>query len=262
MCSFTQGKGFTMTDTWFIAVDPPETNLHEDGFFLAKNPEPGIGLRLSVATILPPLPPYKFSRDTLENNAYRVLGEPGNFHLFSSQKASAHSLNSHEPRAVICAVYEMREDGFFTETIQLTEGRAFCCTYEEFRRQKDFSKNKQSLEQFILQFPHIYYKYKNPSLHTNNWRNQVTEERVLTSALLALLNKTLSVYCQKVKLQTLIKSGFGLSFRIHNDAVFTGPLRKFEALVNVVNLHACLNDKPIPFTETEIRALGLEFQTT
>lgn len=246
------------------AVDPPDARIREDGFLLEDTLEEhnGVSHRLTIATILPPSPPYTFSKYTVQKNVYRIPGQSGYFHLFSHATASECSLSHSEARPVICAVYEMRKDGYFTEVLQLTEAKASLITYEDFRHSKDFSETRITLERFIQQFTHIDYRYRHFDVYTQHWRSEVNEQQVLIAILLDLLNNTLSTYCRKMKIPTLKKQKGRPCFKVHEQSLFNAPLRRVEGLVNLCNLQAHLTGTAIPFTEHSLRSIGLDVQTT
>lgn len=249
-----------MPDLQLCAVDPPNARIREDGFLLEDNPKtsPDIIYRLTIATILPPKEPYTFSNYAVQRNVYRIPGERGNFHLFSHATALEHSLNHNEPRPVICAVYEMRKDGYFTEAIQLTEARASPITYEDFKHSKDFTETRTILEKFIQQFAHIEYRYTHSDMYTRYWRSEVSEQHVLISILLDLFNNTLSEYCRKMRIPTLKKADGQLGFKMHGQSLFNAPLKKFEGLVNLTSLHSHLTATLPPFNVYNLRSMGLD----
>lgn len=239
-----------------LAVDEEQTLCREDAFLLDES-SVGETIRLRIACVIPPSD-IKIRTQPFLHNIFTSGGQNPEFFISYEDRIHA-GLSCKEPKKAIIVTLEFSEGGEFTTSFSIEKTLIKVSDYQSFTLLPEFPRIQHGIEEFLYQDPHVYWKYE--SKHTEqNWSSEKTPARRLIAGTSMMLNKVLSHYAFKNKIETFKLSPNGLTWRCHQEARFRNPLRRSVSFVNLLNLVATIEGEPIPYPLGRVQnIIGEEF---
>jgi len=244
-----------------ISLDPPGTQVIEDGFKLEKYPDHETVLRLSIVSILPVVNLTEvINFDEFCNNLYEPKRGDNSSPIFLKKEARiASGLHTSFARNVLCVTHEVKTNDDIVEHLSIRRATTLPETYAKFMTRDDYADSKEHIESFINEDDHAWFLYKQKN-RTPHWNilNTQEESRFLVIAMLHLFNRTCAKFAWQTKTQTMKRVNQArVDFGFHARAKFNAPLRNAVSFINILNVATAFKEHQPFFSERKLQELGI-----
>lgn len=233
-----------------LAVDEQKTVCREDGFLILffKN---GTPKELTVASVIPPEDLWIRPSAFLQNIFTQQGDRPQLF--LSHEDRIRYGFSKDEPRKVLVTTFEV-DQYTIRSGVSINRATVTGHEYSSFSSLPEFERIKNGVEEVLFQYDHLYWRYATCQ-GEQFWGLEATPSRRLVNGTMSLFDRTLSLLAYQQKLKTLKMTKEGLRLHRYNDARFRNPLRRATSFINMLNLVAHIEGRPLPYSEKVLQEI-------